>query len=98
MNNLSDLANFGELQIVFFGGEGRREGAPDGSLRPGRQKPSLRLWCRLFDYYIRQQWRQIGAGGRHPPPPPPRFQKRFFIGFIGSMFNICTCISSFSTF
>ena len=38
MNNLSDFANFGELHI-FWG-----VGAPNGSLRPGRQRPSLRLW------------------------------------------------------
>ena len=36
-----------------------------------------------------------GLGGRRPPKNPPKF---FFIGFIESMFNICTCISSFSTF
>ena len=51
MNNLSDFANFGELHI--FGGLGRGAAgggggglAPDGSLRPGRQKPSLRLCIR----------------------------------------------------
>ena len=43
MNNLSDFANFGELQI-FLGSEGGAGGgAPNRSLRPGRQKPSLRL-------------------------------------------------------
>ena len=36
-----------------------------------------------------------GLGGRRPPP---RFSQNFFIGFIDSMFNICTWISSFSTF
>ena len=33
-------------------------------------------------------------GGRRPPPRFPQS----FIGFIDSMFNICTCISSFSIF
>ena len=43
MNNLSDFANFGELQI-FWGSGGRRGRgcAQNGSLRPGRQKPLLR--------------------------------------------------------
>ena len=43
MNILSDFANFGELHIFFGGGGAPGRGAPKGSLRPGRQKPSLRL-------------------------------------------------------
>ena len=35
-----------------------------------------------------------GAGGHRPPKIP---QKIFLIGFIDSMYNICTCISSFNT-
>ena len=37
-----------------------------------------------------------GWGGRRPPPKIPH--KYFFIGFIDSMFNICTWISRISTF
>ena len=37
----------------------------------------------------------IGGLGGVPPKIPKQF---FFIGFIDSMFKICTCISSFSTF
>ena len=48
MNNLSDFANFGELEILWGSGSGApRKGVPgggaqNGSLHPGRQKPSLR--------------------------------------------------------
>ena len=54
MNNLSDFANFGELQIVLGGVKGALwgapgRGAPNGSLRPGRQKPSLRLCVKVSD-------------------------------------------------
>ena len=56
MNNLSDFANFGELQFFGGSGEGRRGrgrlgGAPDGSLRPGRRKLSLRLWYHMLVVY-----------------------------------------------
>ena len=51
MNNSSDFANFGELYIFFGGGgsgeggRGSRGGAQNGSLCPGRKKPSLRFCC-----------------------------------------------------
>ena len=49
MKNLSDSVNFGELEIFWGSGRGAEEGgtgggAPNGSLCPGRQKPSLRPW------------------------------------------------------
>ena len=44
------------------------------------------------------QWRQLVGGLRRPPPPQKKIPPIFFYCFIDSMFNICKCISSFSTF
>ena len=59
VNNLSDFANFGELQIFWgVGGAGKGapgEGAPNGSLRPGRQKQlatPLSLPLAIFIYTL----------------------------------------------
>ena len=53
MNNLCDFANFGELQFLVGQGRGSARGGGGGganeSLRPGRQRPSLRL-CDLHRF------------------------------------------------
>ena len=61
MNNSSVFANFGKLKNFWESEEGRRGrgrrgggGAPDGNLRPGRQKPSLRLCLNLIYLLIQE--------------------------------------------
>ena len=81
MNNLSDFANFGELQIFFWGGGGRGRGAGGGARRKSAPRAPKALATPLVPIVRLLYTSAVAQLGGWGPSPPPRFQKRFFYWF-----------------